>query len=171
MRIVSLLPLLFVVACTDNATKEESVQIFAAASTALSSAQSDAVTRAQASSVVAPTELVLDYSGPCTLGGSVALTGTYAGQGDDDRAVFDLDASFSSCREFTGTLDGALEWSSVADQTGFVATLKGGLDWEGNDGSASCDFDLTMTVGSTLVGYGGHLCGYDVHEELVLTGL
>ena len=170
MRIISVLALLFVVACTDNATKEESVQIFAAASTALSSAQSDAIDRAQANSVVAPNELVLDYSGPCTLGGSVALTGSYAGEGDE-RAVFDLDATFSNCRELTGTLDGGLEWSSVADQTGFVATLKGGLSWEGRDGTASCDFDLTMTVGSALVGYGGHLCGYDVRQELVLTGL
>ena len=168
MRIISVLPLLLAVACTNNATKEESVQIFAAASTALSSAQSTAVQRAQG--VVAPTDLVLDYSGPCSLGGSVALTGSYTGEGDE-RGVFDLDASFDSCHEFTGTLDGDLQWSSVADSNGFVATLKGGLSWEGNDSSASCDLDMTMTVGTGLISYGGHLCGYDVHEELVLSGL
>ena len=170
MRLALVLPLLLAAACTDNATKEESVQIFAAASTAMSSAQARAVADAQNGNLVAPAELVLDFSGPCTLGGRVALAGTYIGDGDHDRAVFDLQATFDGCRELTGTLDGGLRWASVADGAGFAASLEGGLDWEGKDGSASCDFDLEMTVTDSLVSYGGHLCGYDVRTELVLTG-
>jgi hypothetical protein len=167
MRLVKLVPLLALAACTDNASKEESVQIFAAASTAMSSAQTKAVTKAQGTPLLAPADLVLDYSGPCTLGGSVALTGTYNGDGSD-HAAFDLNATFSGCHEPTGTLDGNLEWTSNATATGFSATMKGGLDWTGHDGEASCDFDLTLTVTETVVGYGGHLCGYDVGAELVI---
>ena len=163
-----LLPLLLLAACTDNASKEESVQIFATASTVLGSAQAKAVSDARGAQLVAPAELTVDFSGPCLLGGTVALKGTYVGDGDDERAAFDLDATFDNCRDVGGTLDGGLAWTSEATTAGFAATLDGGLDWKGNDASASCDFDLALTVGETGVVYGGHLCGYDVRTELVL---
>lgn len=168
MKLVNLLPLLLLAACTDSATKEQSVQIFAAASTALGTAQSKAVDQARGTQLTAPADLSVDFSGPCSLGGTVALSGTYAGSGDDQRAAFDLDATFSGCKELTGTLDGSLQWTSEVSGTGFHATLTGGLDWKGNKGDASCDFDLTLDVGDGGVHYGGHLCGYDVKAELVL---
>lgn len=155
-------------ACSDNATKQESVQIFAAASSVLGSAQIKAVGEARATQLTAPAELTIDFSGPCLFGGTVALTGTYAGDGDDDRAVFDLDATFDHCKDIGGTLDGGLAWTSEATSAGFAATLDGGLDWDGNDGSASCTFDLALEVGESGVVYGGHLCGYDVRAELAL---
>ena len=72
MKIVKLLPLLALAACADNtATKQQSVQIFAAASTALTSAQAKAVDQAKATHLVKPTDVTLDYTGPCTLGGSL----------------------------------------------------------------------------------------------------
>jgi hypothetical protein len=170
MKRFSLLPLLLVAACSDNnATKQESVQIFAAASSALGSAQAKAVDQARArAQLVAPAELAVDFWGPCLLGGTVALRGTYVGDDNDERAAFDLDATFDKCREIGGTLDGSLAWTSVASASGFVATLRGGLDWKGGDGDASCAFDLELAVGDGGISYGGHLCGYDVRAELVL---
>jgi hypothetical protein len=168
MKLVKLLPLLVLAACTDSATKEESVQIFAAASTAMSSAQAKAVDQARSGQLTAPAELALDFTGPCTLGGTVAVTGSYVGDDNDDRAAFDLTASFSGCRELTGTLDGSLTWTSQATAAGFAASIKGGLDWHGNDGDASCDFDLSLTIGESAIAYSGHVCGYDAHAELVL---
>jgi hypothetical protein len=168
MKLATLLPLLLLAACTDNATKDESVQIFAAATTALGSAQAKAVDQARAAHLVAPADLTVDFSGPCTLGGTVALNGAYSGSDNDDRAAFDLSASFAGCHEVTGTLDGSLQWTSLATATGFSATMSGGLDWKGNNGDASCDFDLALTIDGLGVNYGGHLCGYDVKTELVL---
>lgn len=171
MKLTNLLPLLLLAAtgaCTDNATKQESVQIFTAASTVLGSVQAKAVAQARGAQLTAPAELAVDFSGPCLFGGTVTLQGVYAGDGDDERAVFDLDASFDGCRDIAGTLDGSLAWTSEATASGFAAALEGGLDWKGNDADASCDFDLALTVSETGVVYGGHLCGYDVRTELVL---
>jgi hypothetical protein len=168
MRIATLLPLALLAACSDQPSKEESVQIFAAATTALTSAQAKAVDQARSGQLTAPADLVIDFSGPCALGGSLAVHGTYAGSGDDEHAAFDLGAAFNGCREVTGTLDGDLQWTSEASSAGFSATLNGGLDWQGNNGSASCDFDLALAVNDLGVSYDGHLCGYDVKTELVL---
>jgi hypothetical protein len=170
MKLAKLLPLLVLAACTGSATKEESVQIFAAASTAMSSAQAKAVDQARATQLTAPAEVTVDFSGPCTLGGTIGLAGSYVGDDNDDRAAFDLTASFNGCRELTGTLDGSLTWTSEATAAGFSASIEGGLDWHGNDGDASCDFDLSLTVTETAITYGGHLCGYDARTEIVLGG-
>ncbi|HEY5949306.1 MAG TPA: hypothetical protein VIV40_27620 [Kofleriaceae bacterium] len=171
MRLAKLLPLLavaVVAGCTDSATKQESVQIFTAASSALGSAQSRAVDQARVGQLTAPAEVTLDFSGPCTFGGTVALSGNYVGDDNDERAAFDLSASFAGCKEITGTLDGNLQWTSEATAAGFSASLTGDLEWHGNDGDASCGFDLSLTVNDTGIVYGGHLCGYDVRTELVL---
>ena len=164
-----LLALVLVVGCSSGPTKEESLQVFVAASTAMSSAQSKAVADAKSGSpLTAPADLALDFSGPCTLGGAVAVTGSYAADGNGDHAAFDLQTSFNGCKEPTGTLDGNLRWSSVATGTSFTATMDGELDWAGNDGSASCDFDLTLTINDFGISYGGSLCGYDVATELTI---
>ena len=172
MRLIKLLPVLAVAlaACADNsATKQESVQIFAAATTAMTSAQSDAVEAAKAQGLVAPEQVDLDFTGVCSLGGGITITGSYAGDGSDDRATFDLQTTFNGCHEPTGTLDGHLDWASDASATGFTASMKGSLDWTGNNGSASCDFDLSLALTMTAVSYSGHLCGHDV-GELSITG-
>ena len=173
MRLIKLLPVFALVgslaACTDNASKQESVQIFAAATTAMTSAQSNAVEQARAGHLVAPADVRLDYAGACSLGGGVTVTGNYSGEDTGDRAVFDLQTSFAGCREATGTLDGTLRWESDASADGFTASMTGELDWTGNNGSASCDFDLSLSLTSTSVHYAGHLCGYDV-GELTITG-
>src|SRR5262245_47301811 len=97
MKLAKLLPLLLLAACTDNATKQESVQIFAAASAAMGTAQSKAVDQARDAHLTAPADLSIDFSGACTLGGTVALAGTYSGSGDDERAAFDLEVKFNGC--------------------------------------------------------------------------
>ena len=91
-----------------------------------------------------------------------------AGDGAGNRAAFDLKTTFNGCHELTGTLDGDLQWTSEATDNSFTATMTGGLDWKGNDGDASCDFDLALADGETGVSYDGHLCGYDVKTEIVL---
>ena len=105
---------------------------------------------------------MLDYTGACSLGGSVVVKGDYSGENNDDRAAFDLNTSFNGCQEPTGTLDGAIHWTSTASSAGFSAAMDGSLDWAGSNGSASCDFDLSLAVTMTSVSYSGHLCGYDV---------
>lgn len=162
-----ILPLSLLAACSDGPTKEESLKVFAAATTAMSSAQSRAVTDARANSALAPVDrLDLDFSGPCTLGGTAKVTGSYEGAGVDDHASFDLNTTFAGCHELTGTLDGELHWTSVAAADKFTASMKGGLDWHGQDGDASCDFDLSLEVSNVGISYGGTLCGYDVKADL-----
>jgi hypothetical protein len=78
MRLIKLLPVLALAlsACADNnATKQESVQIFAAATAAMSSAQAKAVDAAKAQNLVDPDEVELDYTGACSLGGGVTVKG------------------------------------------------------------------------------------------------
>jgi len=169
MKLAKFLPVLALAACTDNATKQESVQIFAAATAAMSSAQTKAVEQAKAGHLTDPGAVSLDFTGACSLGGSVVVKGDYSGENADDRAAFDLNTSFNGCHEPTGTLDGNIHWASTASSAGFTATMDGNLDWAGNNGSASCGFDLTLAVTQTSVSYSGHLCGYDV-GELVLGG-
>ena len=159
-----MIPVLALAACTDNASKQESVQIFAAATTAMSTAQTKAVEQAKGNQLTDPGAVTLNYSGACTLGGTVVVVGEYAGEGADDRADFDLNTQFNGCQEAAGTLDGKIHWTSSASSTGFSAAMDGELDWAGNNGSASCDFDLSLAVTQTSVSYSGHLCGYDVGE-------
>ena len=162
MRIVPLLPLLLLAACTDGPTKQESVRIFAAANTAMTTAQQKAVDAAKG---VAPiVDLELDYSGPCSLGGTVSVKGNYDGEGNDEHAEFDLNASFNGCQEPTGTLGGSIHWKSVAGSGMFSASMDGVIDWSDSQGSASCDLDLRLDVTQTSVHYKGSLCGYDVGE-------
>ncbi|HEY5923748.1 MAG TPA: hypothetical protein VIV11_18830 [Kofleriaceae bacterium] len=169
MKLATLLPVLALAACTDNATKQESVQIFAAATVAMTSAQTEAVDQAKGSQLTDAEAVTLDYSGACSLGGTITVKGEYSGEGSDDHAAFALNTSFNGCQEVTGRLDGTLDWTSTVSSTGFTASMKGGLDWEGNDGSASCDFDLNLAITQSSVSYSGHLCGHDV-GELVLGG-
>jgi hypothetical protein len=42
--------------------------------------------------------------------------------------------------------------------------MTGGIDWKGAQASASCDFDLRITVNGQSVTYGGSICGYDMSE-------
>jgi hypothetical protein len=167
MKRLLLLPVAFLGvlgACSNQPTKEESLRVFASANTALSSAQASAVTQARHTALTASDDLSLNFSGPCTLGGTASVNGSYTGSGSDDRAAFDLTSSFSACAEPTGTLDGDLHWSSVADANGFAASMNGELDWTSGSDSASCSFDLNLSVTATAITYGGSLCGYDVTE-------
>ena len=171
MKLAKILPVLALAACTDDpATKQESVQIWAAASAAMTSAQTKAVEQAKgANQVTDPTSVTLNYSGACSLGGTIVVKGDYEGEGANDRAVFDLDTWFNGCQEVGGTLDGSIAWKSDASSTGFSAEMRGQLDWSGSNGSASCTFDMKLSVTQTSVSYSGHLCGHDV-GELTLGG-
>ncbi|HWO21975.1 MAG TPA: hypothetical protein VNO30_24605 [Kofleriaceae bacterium] len=171
LNLIVVTSLVSAAACSSGASKEESLQIFAAASTAMASAQSRAVTDAQQLQALrAPAELVLAFNGPCALGGTVGVTGSYDASGSGDRTAFDMTASFSTCREAQGTIDGKLRWTSVVSGTSFSATMDGELDWSNSNGdSASCDFDLSMSVTTDTVAYSGHICGYDVKADLGIT--
>lgn len=168
MRLSNLVPLFLLASCTSGPSKEESVQIWGAASAAMTTAQQRAVESARASNVLPVTDLHLNWSGSCTLGGTVSVSGNYTGDGSDDHASFDLQTTFSNCREAQGTVDGSLTWKSVASDTSFTASMDGNIDWHGQNGDASCAFDLAITLSSTSVSYGGSLCGYDVGDEINL---
>ncbi len=133
--------------------------MFATASSAMTTAQTTA------SSDVGSDGL-LDFSGPCTLGGSVALTGTYAEDAENNVQSFDLMATFTACREAQGTLDGALHWTSVNVQTdsetSSTVTMAGDLHWDGPGGAMSCEIDTTATIDSSGFTQSGTICGHDV---------
>jgi hypothetical protein len=164
MKRPGLLPILIVpgllAACSSGPSREESARIFAAATTAMASAQSRAVADA-GSALRAPADLLLDFTGACTLGGSISLTGSYTGDADTDTATFELTTRFDGCRELQGTLDGDLRWTSVATETGATTTMKGVLVWDGSDGSATCELDVQTTVSATGFSYSGSICGHD----------
>jgi hypothetical protein len=166
MRILKLLCLMPLVGCSSGPSKSEALQMFAASSSAMDSAQSRALTDAQQTGALPATaEYLLDFSGPCTLGGSLGVTGTYDASGTGDQAAFDMTVAFASCQEAQGLLDGELRWSSVADGTSFRASMTGELDWDDNQGlSASCDFDLSIAISEQSVTYSGKLCGYSPAE-------
>lgn len=170
MKRLLLLPLVVLAACSSQPTKEESLRTFAAASSAMSSAQAKAVTQARGSGLTAPADLSLDFTGPCALGGTLAVNGSYTGDGSDDHAAFDLTTSFNGCADPAGTLDGDLHWTSTADATGFSAAMTGNLDWAAGNDSASCSFDLHLAITQSSVTYGGTLCGYDVTELGISAG-
>ena len=154
---------MFLAACGGGggASQQESFQAFGAATAAMASAQSRAVQAAQ-SVLQAPAELVLNFSGACQTGGTVGVTGTYNTSGSGQSAAFDMTTTFDACADAQGTIDGELSWTSVAEGTKYTATMKGDIDWKGPQASASCDFDLKITVDGQTVTYGGSICGHDM---------
>jgi hypothetical protein len=161
----TLLPLVLLAACTGGASKQDAARVFTAATTSMASAQARAVSAAHgAAALVAPAALQLMYSGSCTNGGTVAVNGSYDDSGSGMASEFDLDTAFTGCKEVTGTLDGDLHWTSSADATGFSSAMTGSLTWTDGQDSATCDFDLHLTVSQQLVSYTGSVCGYDVQE-------
>ncbi|MCW5805863.1 MAG: hypothetical protein KIT31_26060 [Deltaproteobacteria bacterium] len=165
MKLRALVVLLPLAAC--GPSKSESIQAFLTVTAAASSAQARAVADAQAGpNLVLPAALTLDFSGPCTLGGTVGVAGAYDTSGSGERAAFDLTASFDGCREATGRLDGDLHWASVAEADRFVATMDGAIDYDGSAGNFTCDFDLSISVDSARTTFGGSFCGYDVATDL-----
>jgi hypothetical protein len=165
MKLQNLLPFVLLAACSSGPSKQESTQIFATTTSALTSAQSTAV----ADSGSGSGDLSLNYSGPCSLGGSISVVGSYNGDGTE-MASFDLTATFDHCSEPTGAIDGDMHWTSTSSGSGFSAAMTGGVDWDYNNSSASCDFDVHMAVSDTAVSYTGSICGYDVTTDLTLTG-
>jgi hypothetical protein len=165
MKLLNLLPIVLVAACSSGPSKQDSTQIFASATSALTVAQGDAVAQAGGGSG----DLALDFTGPCALGGTVSVNGSYTGDGSE-MAAFDLAASFNGCSQLGGSIDGDLHWTSSTSATGYTAAMTGELDWDGNDSSGSCTFDVHIAISNTAVSYSGSLCGYDVTTSLTLTG-
>src|ERR1700733_6222747 len=149
MRSLTLLPLVMFAACTSGPNQTESAEVFADSSSAMASAQSRAVAAAQTQASAAPGPLTLNFSGPCTVGGTVAVTGTYDGSGTNADAAFDLMISFTACADGVSTLDGAIQWAAVASGTSFTGTETGSLDDKRGSDDWSCDFDLTIAVDQT----------------------
>jgi hypothetical protein len=149
-------------ACSSGPSREESARIFTAATTAMASAQSRAVAAAEANRTLrAPADLLLEFTGACTLGGSISLAGSYTGDADADTATFELTTRFDGCRELQGTLDGELRWAAVATETGATSTIEGVLVWDGSDGSATCELDVQTSAGASGFSYTGSICGHD----------
>jgi hypothetical protein len=165
LLVLALVPL---AACSSQPSKQDSLQVFAAATVAMSTAQANAVTSAQQAGVLrAPAVLTLNFTGTCALGGGVTVSGSYDTSGNAARAVFDTMTSFNDCKDALGTLDGSLRWTSTTDGTKFSATMSGELEWSSDGGkSASCDFDMTISVDATSVRYSGSMCGYDLEADL-----
>ncbi len=166
MKIVRLLPLIVLAACTSGPTKEDAARVFSATSTALASTQNKAVAQAHASK--APTALTVDYAGSCALGGTVSMTGSYDSSGIGDHTTFDLSTAVTGCKDLAGQLDGSIHWTSDATPTGFAAALDGTITFVGSNTSATCDFNMNLALTAVSVSYTGSLCGYDAQAELHL---
>lgn len=165
-RIALLVPFVFT-ACSGGPSQQEASRLFGAAGAAMASAQSSAVSTGGGHALVAPAQMSLDYTGPCALGGTAGVTGTYddsSGSGSD--AAFDMTIAFAACKGVGGTLDGSVHWTSTQSSTGFSATMNGNLDWTDGNDSASCGIDVQLAVTSTSVSYSGTVCGYDVKTDL-----
>lgn len=168
MRLARFVPFIVLAACTsshhyDPPPRQNAEQAFGAASRAMEAASA----RLGSGAGVAPVYGDVDVSVPCSRSGSLAVSGTF--DAGDYGASFDIDATFNSCREAEGTLDGTLHWDSSADASGNVHDHWGGtLDWFDQYGSWSCVFDLTMIVDGTGVHYSGSICGYDAQADLGL---
>lgn len=160
MKIVKLLPFLLIAACSSEPSKEESIQVFAAATASMSSTQSRATLGTSGNAT-------LEYTGACILGGSFSVIGSYLNTGaGGERTTFDLTTTFDNCNEGTGTLDGSMQWTSVADGNYYSASMVGDLAFSGSNVDTSCAFDLHMTVEPVTVTYSGSVCGYDIAADL-----
>ncbi len=165
LRMRTWLPLVLFAACSSGPSKSDATRVFAASTAAMASAQSHAVSAAHGgAALIAPAALNLQYSGSCPAGGTVGVTGSYDDSGSGMAAAFDLQTSFTGCKDLTGTLDGDLHWTSTADATGFSSAMTGSLVWSDGQDSASCDFDLHLSVNAQAVGYTGTVCGYNVQD-------
>lgn len=180
MKVIRLVPFALLAACSSGPSNGDALKMFAASSQAMTTAQNAAVeqARAQQQTPVAPrpagNSLALSYSGACATGGTVAVTGTYDGDGTGAQAAFDVTVTFDGCAGGVGTLDGSLTWTSTATSTSFVATMTGSLSYADASTSFACDYDLTTSVAVSGAGssasadlsYSGSLCGYDVNTQL-----
>lgn len=170
MTRMTLLLSIFVAACSSGPSKQEASMMFGAAGLAMSSAQSSAVASARDhKALLAPAELQLDYAGPCPLGGTAGVTGSYDdASGSGSNAAFDMTVTFGACHGEAGTLDGSVHWTSSATAGGFSAAMNGNLDWTDGNDSASCGIDVKLAVTSTSISYSGSVCGYDAQADLHL---
>jgi hypothetical protein len=155
--------LVVLAACGDSKpSQQEAFTAFGAATAAMSTAQSNAVQAAQQGP---PSDAhTLNYNGPCTAGGTVRVTGSYQGDGGQ-AATFDLDVLFDGCTDGQGTLDGSMSWTSTADGTNYSATMAGDIAYDSPQASASCGYDLHVSVSGSAVAYSGSVCGYNVSQS------
>ncbi len=132
----------------------------------------------------------IDAEVPCPLGGTVVVSGSVEGSGDDETGDFDLALTLAQahrgCRathEDTGvvfTLDGdpnvRFQFEmSVRNETDFdfLGSMAGRVIWETDDGrSGSCGIDLSFDLGgSALNGTGsanvtGQVCGVELSQAV-----
>jgi len=109
-----------------------------------------------------PVVLDLDYSGPCSLGGSVTVTGRYATGADGG---FSNDFTMDACRDELGTLDGFAHEAATTTGSASAMTITGNLVFSASDGGgADCEYNLVAAVDLTTKSatYTGTVCGYDV---------
>jgi hypothetical protein len=145
-------------------SQQDSFLAFGVATQAMAQAQSKAIQAAQQGNIVAPAVLTLNYNGPCTTGGTVSVTGSYDNAGSGQAATFDMNMSFDACADAQGTLDGDMHWTSTADGTNYTATMKGDIDFVGPQASASCEYNLTVSVTGSAATYSGTVCGYNISQ-------
>jgi len=130
-------------------------------------AQQQAVDAARNSSVVPIINLDVDWSGPCALGGTVAIRGAYDGDSSDARASFDLQTRFDACQEAEGVLDGSVRWRSRANGTTFNATMDGTIEWRGQGAhdAMSCGIDVEIWLTPVDLYVEGSVCGSPVVSD------
>lgn len=172
-------------ACSNNLSERDAQVAFAATYVALAEGQTQAQLAASGTPVVEGEDTSfrglsprasanVNYSGPCTAGGTASYVGSAEAVADGAGAgavTFDLAASFDACSVGNITVSGDLDYSAsvVADAASAMVELKmvGSLSYDG-DVEGACDWDLRMKVAANSTGtasaeFSGSLCGHDAN--------
>jgi hypothetical protein len=140
------LPILLIVGCgggSDNAGSDQQLaqEVFLAA-------YSESVDLQQQALAASAVTSQLDFSGPCGISGSEAITGTYDdGGGVGSEVTFTLDITFNNCNTEFATIDGDEHWEKVADPRDEIETTSGSIGFSGDNlNSGTLVFDITSVL-------------------------
>jgi hypothetical protein len=177
-------------ACSNDLSERDAQVAWAATYVALADGQTQAQLAASGTPAAAGEETSfrglspraganVNYSGPCTGGGSASYVGSAEAVTDGAGAgavTFDLAATFDACSVAGITISGDLDYSAavVADTTSAMTELKmiGSLSYDG-EVEGSCDWDLRMkfaanTSGMASAEFSGSICGHDASGALTV---
>jgi hypothetical protein len=154
-----ILSVLLLAACGDitpGEAKEGYDAAYAALQSAEAASHAGALTAAQVDGS-------LSYAYPCTGGGTVALSGTYAGPAVGQEPTFDLTGVFTDCVEQGVKMNGSLLWSTEVANASFASDLTGTITFEEKI-TFPCDFDVHATGDRSGWSVTGSVCGQPVEK-------
>jgi hypothetical protein len=92
----------------------------------------------------------------CSGGGTAQIDGTWNGSDS-----YSVTIELADCREAEIAIDGSIEASATAGESGAAVTLSGSLTYSGAV-SGTCEIDLRSEAGAGTASASGSICGHDV---------